>query len=269
MAELDLHDLLALEKYDITGKAGDVSVEIINAGGKFSSLLNNVPVEKNLITIAVKNYMKSVGKGGHFVFSLAKNIPSGAGLGGGSSNAAAALKLVSELFEIDPESNLPAAASSTGSDVPFFLTGGFAFVEGRGETVSNIDFYDDSYVVLVNNGIHINTGFAYESLKKTVSDKVINCDDKKKLIIGNITDRSAWKDIFKNDFELSIFTLYPQLSVIKEKMYKNGAFFASMTGSGSTVFGMFKDEYSAENVKEILEHDGDNVYCTKFRSMKN
>jgi len=269
MAELDLHDILELEKYDLSGKKGDVSVDILDAGGEFASVLKDVPVEKNLITIAVKKYMDAKGKGGHFVFSVTKNIPSGAGLGGGSSNAAAALRIVSDLFDKDPDRDLLSIASSTGSDVPFFLTGGFAFIEGRGEAVSDTGFYDESYVVLVNNGIHINTGFAYESLKKPVSDIVVNCENRKKLIIERIGNKSGWKDIFKNDFEKSIFGLYPQLAEIKEKMYKNGAFFASMTGSGSTIFGLFKDEHSAVNAQKILEHDGDNVYCTKFRSGKN
>ena len=88
-------------------------------------------------------------------------------------------------------------------------------------------------------------------------------------ILLSILDDFREKNDFKNDFEKSIFGLYPQLAEIKEKMYKNGAFFASMTGSGSTIFGLFKDEHSAVNAQKILEHDGDNVYCTKFRSGKN
>ncbi len=264
-----MHDLLELERYDISGKTGDVSVEILNSGGEFSSVIADVPVEKNLITIAVKNYMASLERGGSFVFSITKNIPSGAGLGGGSSNAAAALKIVSGLFDQVPEQRLYDAASSTGSDVPFFLTGGFSFVEGRGESVSTTGFEDRSHVLLVNNGIHVNTGFAYESLKKPVSDSAVDCDNAKRMILENINDKSLWKDLFRNDFEQSIFRIHPELGRIKETMYINGAYYAAMTGSGSTVFGLFKDEYSAENAHKILVQSGNNVYRTKFRSGKN
>ena len=95
MAELELGDVLTLEKYNLSEKTGDVTVEILNGGGVFSSIFNDIPVEKNLITIAVKAYMNAIGRGGNFTFRIAKNIPSGAGMGGGSSNAAAALKIVS------------------------------------------------------------------------------------------------------------------------------------------------------------------------------
>lgn len=269
MAELELHDLLKLEDYSITGGNDAVSVEIINAGGEFSSVLNEIPAEKNLITIAVNRYMRLKGKGGHFVFSIIKNIPSGAGLGGGSSNAASALKIVSAVLNNDSGRDLLEAASGTGSDVPFFLEGGFSFVEGRGESVSKTGFSDNSRVLLVNNGIHVNTGFAYQSLKKPVSDYPVDCGERKSIINRRISDKSDWKTLFKNDFENSIFGLYPELALIKEKMYKNGAFFASMTGSGSTVFGLFKDEYFAGNAQKILEKEGNRVYNTKFRSGNN
>ncbi len=269
MAELDIHDILKLEKYDISSDNSPVSVEILNGGGEFSSIFNDIPIEKNLITIAVKKYMHSLKRGGSFVFSITKNIPSGAGLGGGSSNAAAALKIVSEVIGRGVDDNLLKAASETGSDVPFFFHGGFAFAEGRGESISTLDFIDLSSILLVNNGIHVNTGFAYESLKRPVSDAVINCIERKKNIIGRISEKSEWKDIFRNDFEQSIFGLYPQIGLIKDEMYQNGAFFASMTGSGSTIFGLFQDEHSAKNVQKKLENQGNRVYFTKFRSSKN
>lgn len=266
MAELDLCDTLNLEHFDLSENAGDVSVEIRNAGGEFSSIFEEVPVEKNLITIAVKKYMNIIGRGGSFIFSITKNIPSGAGMGGGSSNSAAALELVSGLFENTIDDDLMKAASFTGSDVPFFLAGGFAFVEGRGESVTPLDFNDESFILLVNNGIHVNTGSAYESLKKPVSEMSEDCFDRKKMIRERISCKSEWKNLFKNDFEAGIFSLYPELADIKENLYKNGAFFASMTGSGSTVFGLFNDEYNARNVHKMLENEGNRVYFTKFRS---
>ncbi len=170
MAELDLFDILKLEHYDLSVKSSDISVEILNGGGAFSSIIDDIPVEKNLITVAVKNYMYALGRGGHFTFDITKNIPSGAGMGGGSSNAASALKLVAGLFEGQNKNELLSAASYAGSDVPFFLEGGFAFVEGRGECVYPIDFSDESFILLVNDGLHVNPGVAYRSLIYPVSE---------------------------------------------------------------------------------------------------
>lgn len=266
MAELDIHDLLKLEYSDLSEKSGDVIVEINSNGGEFSSLIDDIPADKNLISIAVKSYMKSIGLGGHFVFSLTKNIPSGAGLGGGSSNAAAALKIVSETLHRGIDDYLFDAASAAGSDVPFFLKGGFAFAEGRGEFLYNSDFNDKSFVLLVNNGIHVNTGLAYKSLKKPVSDLIIDCEDKRKIIENSISGKNQWKTHFFNDFETVVFELYPQIGVIKDKMYDNGAFFSAMSGSGSTIFGLFDSRETAEMGRKNLETEGNRVYLTKFRS---
>jgi len=269
MAELDLYDILKLEDYNLSVGSGDVSVEIINGGGEFASILSDIPAEKNFITIAVKKYMNAIGRGGHFIFKVTKNIPSGAGLGGGSSNAASALKIITKELNRDFDDDFLKAASDTGSDVPFFIDGGFAFVEGRGESVTPMDFDDKSFILLVNNGIHINTGFAYESLNKSVTDVIMNCSDRKKRMSEIITLKAEWKNIFKNNFEETIFRSYPEIGLIKKKMYQNGAFFALMSGSGSTVFGLFKDEHSAENAHKILENEGNKVYMTNFRSRKN
>jgi len=269
MAELDLHDLLELEYSDLSKKSGDVTVEIVNNGGEFSSVIDEIPVEKNLISIAVKKYMNEIGLGGHFVFSLTKNIPSGAGLGGGSSNAATALMIIAEVLGRNYDDSLLDAASSTGSDIPFFLQGGFSFVEGRGEIVSPFDDSDDCFILLINNGIHVNTGTAYESLNKPVSDSFFDCTDEIKFIKEKIYKKSDWKTIFRNDFEKSVFELYPQIGFIKGKMYSNGAYFSAMSGSGSTVFGLFESRLEAENAKKFFEMDENRVYLTKFRVNKN
>lgn len=269
MAELELCDYLKLESCDFSENPDAVSVEIINSGGGFSSIIDDIPAEKNLITIAVRNYMKALGMGGRFVFSITKNIPSGAGLGGGSSNAAAALKIVSEILCRDYDSELLQAASLTGSDVPFFLHGGFGFVEGKGELFTPLDFYDGSYILLVNNGIHVNTGFAYETLNKPVSETDLECEEKKRILFNGIKRIEDWKKYFKNDFEEVIFDLHPQIGLIKQNMYKNGAFFSSMTGSGSTVFGIFNNKESAVSARKIFENGSDRVFLTNFRDCKN
>ena len=284
MAELDLHDIINIENYTLSDNPGNVSIEIINNGGESSSILKDIPPNKNLMAIAVKKYLNLINKGGEFTFGIIKNIPAGAGLGGGSSNAAASLKIVAELFGRGIDNYVMEAALYTGSDVPFFLYGGFAFVEGRGEYVTPIKIHNNSHILLVNNGIHINTGDAYNSLKMEIEpsfrlrsttaipDAMASCRphktdsiDKKTKIADQINTMSKWKDIFRNDFEPAIFNQYPQIGLIKEKMYKAGAVFALMSGSGSTVFGVFNDENSAKNLKKALEKQGDKVYYNKFR----
>ena len=269
MAELDLYDLLKLEYSDLSKSSGETTVEILNGGGEFASIIDGIPEDKNLISIAVKKYMSELGLGGNFVFSLIKNIPSGAGLGGGSSNAATALRIVSETLGRDFDDILLNAASSTGSDIPFFLKGGFAFVEGRGELVSPFDFIDNSFILLINNGIHVNTGSAYESLHKPASDMIFDCTVKKSLIKERISLKSQWKAIFGNDFEATVFTSHPQIEQYKENLYNSGAFFSAMSGSGSTVFGLYESEENAKKAKKNLEMSGNRVYLTKFRSLKN
>jgi len=274
MAELELHDVINVENYTLSDDPCSVSIKIIDHGGEYSSILKDTPAEKNLITIAVTQYLSLINKGGEFTFGITKNIPSGAGLGGGSSNAAAALKIVSELFGREIDNHAAEAALYTGSDVPFFLSGGFAFVEGRGEHISPIEIHNNSHILLINNGIHINTGSAYNSLNVGAialdrPPKINNSIDKKNKIAEQITTSSNWKDIFRNDFEPVIFNQYPQIGLIKEKMYKNGAVFALMSGSGSSVFGVFNDENSAKDCKKTLEKQGNGVYYTKFRQKIN
>ena len=267
MAEIELHDIINLESYTLSDDNSSVSIKIIDKA-KSSSILKDIPPEKNLITIAVKKYLRLINKGGDFTFSIIKNIPSGAGLGGGSSNAAAALKIVSELFGKGIDTYAAEAAITTGSDVPFFLKGGFAFVEGKGEHISPVkipsEIHSDSYILLVNNGIHINTGDAYNSLNREISNIEINSNDKKRRIEKDISIISKWKDIFINDFEAKIDNIYPQIIVIKEEMYKNGAIFSLMSGSGSTIFGIFNDENNVKDLKKTLEKQGHRVYFTKF-----
>ena len=264
MAELELHDVLDIESCTLSDDPANVSVRIIDKGKESSSILKDIPAEKNLITIAVKKYLSLINKGGDFEFGIIKNIPAGAGLGGGSSNAATAIKIIAGLFGRGIDDYAMEAGISTGSDVPFFFEGGFAFVEGKGERLSQIEISNNSHILIVNNGIHINTGEAYSSLKKETSDIEINCTAKKREIEKQIVTVSKWKDIFRNDFESEIFSRYPQIGLIKGKMYENGAVFSLMSGSGSSIFGVFKDENSAKNLIKTLDKNGNRVYCTKF-----
>lgn len=172
-------------------------------------------------------------------FHLHKIIPMGGGLGGGSSDAAFALKLMRDHYAPGvTNEELKEMAAEIGSDCAFFIDGGLQFAAGRGEVLSPVNLDLKGYwVVLVNIGIHVSTKDAYNgvvpkenrvSLKEILNQPV-----------------SEWKNSLVNDFEASVFEIYPELEQIKQELYTQGAVYASMTGSGSTLFGMFESEITA------------------------
>lgn len=170
----------------------------------------------------------------HFVkIHLQKNIPIGAGLGGGSSDASFMLKALNELFELNLTlEQLVNYAKQLGSDCAFFIENKPVYACGKGDEFENIELDLSAYTIKIEYPkIHIGTAEAYSGI--TPSPSEVNL---KELIIAPIND---WKKYIKNDFEASVFPQYPEIEKIKQKMYTNGAVFASMTGSGSAVFGIF------------------------------
>ncbi|OFY99739.1 MAG: 4-(cytidine 5'-diphospho)-2-C-methyl-D-erythritol kinase [Bacteroidetes bacterium RIFCSPLOWO2_12_FULL_31_6] len=173
---------------------------------------------------------------------LLKNIPIGAGLGGGSSDAAFTLKLLNELFELKLSIELlEKYARLLGSDCAFFIQNKAVFAFGKGEQFEEITLSLSNYfIVLVNPVIHIGTAEAYANTKP-IKPKV----SLKELILLPITE---WKNNIKNDFEDSIFPNYPAIAEIKNKLYEMGALYSSMSGSGSSVYGIFSSIPELKNV---------------------
>ena len=270
MAEIGLSDLLKLESFEVGPHEKSLDVEIINSGGGCADVLKEIPPDENLISIAVKKYLKALSLGGYLRFSIEKNIPSGAGIGGGSSDAAAALELVRTALKLRQEEPLFSAASGSGSDVPFFLKGGVAFAEGRGEILQQIDYSLDYPVVLVNNGIHVNTGMAYSSLKRGY-DNIYTAEDlqqRKNELYSLLGEPLQWKKYFIKDFEKPVFQQHPGLERLKSQLYDFGADFALMSGSGSSVYGVFKDYHSSRQAAEELERGGNRVFLINMECRK-
>ncbi|MBN7815107.1 4-(cytidine 5'-diphospho)-2-C-methyl-D-erythritol kinase [Algoriphagus pacificus] len=173
---------------------------------------------------------------------LHKNIPMGAGLGGGSADAGFALNLMNNLFDlILDDFFLEEYAAKLGSDCPFFVENTPKIATGRGEILEAVDLnLKGTYLVLINPGIHVGTKEAYAGVKPKKPEVSL-----KELI----QDKSRWKDELINDFEPSVFSAYPEIGQIKSQLYQSGAFYAAMSGSGSTVFGLFdsKPELSNRN----------------------
>lgn len=167
---------------------------------------------------------------------LHKQIPFGAGLGGGSSDGSHTLSAINKL-SANPlsQEKLLEVALELGSDCPFFILNAPCFAKGRGELLSPIDLDLSGYhILLVNPGLHINTGKAYsQSAPKPSVYKLPKSISK---------EPKEWKDIVSNDFEKVVFDLYPEIGLIKERLYEMGAAYSAMSGSGSTVFGLFESK---------------------------
>lgn len=171
---------------------------------------------------------------------LLKNLPIGAGLGGGSSDAAFMLKLLNDLFSLNLSSQaLEKYAAQLGSDCPFYINNKTSFVSGRGEIMEPVELnLADKHIIVVYPDIHISTKQAYSQIKPHSAPV-----DLKEISNLHIKD---WRENISNDFEKSILPLYPQIGLIKEKLYDHGAIYASMSGSGSAVYGIFDEKVNLQ-----------------------
>ena len=237
--QLDLHDNITISKRQ------DAKIEIKGDSKK-------IPLNKNNICFKTAKLLQDISGISHGVnIAISKRIPIGAGLGGGSSDAAATLKGLMRLWELDfTEKEILAIAKQIGADVPFFIKGGTAYASGIGEKLTQIEFPKEYYCVLVFPNIEISTAEAYKNFNfsLTKSKKIIKLFE----ILQKKIELFELKNFVQNDFEEVAFREIPELDEVKRKFYQNGAFFASMSGSGSTIFGMFKEYTRAEAVVRIF-----------------
>lgn len=206
---------------------------------------SGLPIETgNSENLCVKAYhllKKDFAKLPKIKMHLYKVIPMGAGLGGGSSDAAATLLLLNKIFKLSLSSaQLKNYALQLGSDCPFFIEALPALAEGRGEKLTPVALDLSVYkILIVNPGIHINTAKAFAAIKppyKKPSDLL--------QIIQQPVE--SWKVNMVNDFEMTAFAVHPSLKKIKDELYLQGASFAAMSGSGSTFYGLFLEKPAAE-----------------------
>ena len=164
---------------------------------------------------------------------LHKNIPMGAGLGGGSADAAFVLKQLNSTFNLNlTTEQLITYASQLGSDCPFFIIDKPCWATGRGELMEPLHLDLSAYsFMIVSPGLHISTSWAFSMIKTSDSSSSIKEIIQKPVI--------TWKDELVNDFEAPVFNKHPEIKIIKEVLYQKGAIYASMTGSGSSVFALF------------------------------
>lgn len=204
--------------------------------------------KNNLILKAVKLLEKIYSKNFAVNIHLEKKIPIGAGLGGGSSDAAAVLISLNEMFKLGiKHEQMINLALELGSDVPFFIKAKPSIGTSRGEILKQIDLELEYPILIINPGIHISTKEAFQNItpKPSAYNYLSNG-------INKLDDWSMIKENIINDFEEYVFKKYPEVKYIKEKMYEYGSLFSLMSGSGSTVFGIFDTIEKAELAYELF-----------------
>ena len=175
-------------------------------------------------------------------FHLLKNIPIGAGLGGGSANGAWTLKALDSQFHLDlSQEQLLHYAAQLGSDCPFFILNTPSLGGGRGEQLTPVPLDLDNYTFcLVDPGIHISTAMAFSLCRPAENPTPLTS-----IIAQPITQ---WRDQLINDFEEPVFQLHPELEKVKPTLYAHGALYASLTGSGSSFFGIFPKDQAPDHL---------------------
>ncbi len=200
-----------------------------------TGLTLNLPASGNICIKAYELFREAYPDCPPVHMHLHKTIPSGAGLGGGSADAAFTLLLLNEKYKAGfSQDALISLALQLGSDCPFFILNRPCIATGRGEEMKPIDLdLSQHTIMLVNPGIHVNTGWAFSQVRITQHTGTLNS-----LISLPLEE---WKDRLVNDFEEPVFATHPELSSIKATLYKAGAVYASMSGSGSTLYGIFRN----------------------------
>lgn len=221
--------------------------------GELSMTCSNLDLpsdDSNLCLRAAKALREYAGAESAAAIGLTKNIPFGAGLGGGSSDAAVTLRVLNQLWGISaPLAELHDLAVKLGADVPYFLeTEGLAFASGIGEQLQYLHCSLPFYTVTVFPGEHISTVWAYRNFYPRFEREV---PDLKKMAEKLCTTKDlSVLPAFENDFEPVVFDHYPSVRKVKEELLEEGALFASLSGSGSAVFGLFDGKREAENAMQ-------------------
>ncbi len=225
---VDLKDILEIVK-------SDSGLQFKNTGIVVDSLPEDNLIIKAYNLIAKDYDIQSV------KIHLHKTIPIGAGLGGGSSNSVFMLKLLNDFFELSiSNEQLTSYARQLGSDCAFFVKNIPIFASEKGDIFSDIDLDLSDYKIVVKNpNIFVSTQEAYSGIVPQIAE----------ISLKNLIKRpiSEWKHTIKNDFEKEIFKKYPKIKELKDEFYNKGAIYASMSGSGSSVYGIFEKDKSIKN----------------------
>ena len=232
--QIDLHDHISFRK--------------IASSIRITSSNPTLPLdENNLVYKSCRLFQKAQGITEGLEVHIQKHIPIGGGLGGGSSNAAATLVAMNHLWKTNLSlAELLEMAIKIGSDVPFFLQGGIALGRGRGEILTPIQWPADWWIVLICPGIHVSSSWAYRQAKIALTKE--EKFTKFRSIFKRYSPHTL-RTMLINELEGVVFQRHPILQEIKKQLYQRDAFYASMSGSGSSVYGLFSHRAQAEVAK--------------------
>jgi 4-diphosphocytidyl-2-C-methyl-D-erythritol kinase len=226
------------------------SLEILDADElKFSVYGIEIPGDANdNLCIKAFNLLKAEFNISNVHIHLLKNIPFGAGLGGGSSDAALTLKMLNQKFDLNlSDAQLETYAAQLGSDCAFFIKNSAQLATGRGEILKPIDLdLNKKSFLLIKPNFGISTKEAYANIR--TNDKN---ESNEQIVLDRVED---WQGRLKNDFEEALFPKYPVLAEIKNQLYEQSAIYAAMSGSGSTMFGIFENENAAQKARAFFEN---------------
>lgn len=241
---------LSTVMYPVTGLHDVVCVESTE-GDEIAFTSSGIVVdcspEDNICVKAARLMQQRYGVGGVRI-SLEKNIPFGAGLGGGSADGTAVIMAINDLYNLQlSEQQLIDAAAMLGSDTAFFVRNTPQLCTGRGEVMTPISLsLDGKWIVLVKPDVHISTREAYSGV--TPHSPATPLDQ---LILNPV---EQWQESIVNDFEHSIFASHPELAAIKNHLLEQGAIYASMSGSGSTIYAIFETEEEARKLSPLTPY---------------
>lgn len=242
------HDLSTV-MFPVEGLYDDV--EVVPCQGDSSFQVVGIEVdcdpEQNICMKALRLMQSRYGIG-QVAITLTKRVPFGAGLGGGSADGTAVIIALNEIFSLGlDEATLIALASELGSDTAFFVRNSPQLCEGRGEIMTPVELNLDGYtLVLIKPDEGVSTREAYAGVKPAIPARPL-------------TERLSepiekWQGSVKNDFEVSVFASHPRLAQIKQQLLDGGATYAAMSGSGSTLFGIFADKAAAEKFRSVTPY---------------
>lgn len=233
-AFLNIFDVLEVEK------SKKFKLEI---SGEFAHLIN---LENNLFTQILDFFSKEFSITKNLHIKIEKNIPVGAGLGGGSSNAAYFMMALNEIFNLDlSKKDLQKLSQNFGSDIAFFFEKKASIIKGAGEIIENFSEFKKFPILLINPKIHLATKDVFKNFDGNFSAEIPNFELQKMDIFELIKN-------FPNDLEKPAIELLPIIKEILDELKNSGAKIAKMSGSGASCFGIFEDENKLGIAKEFL-----------------
>lgn len=235
--EIDFHDQLTIEKSEIIA---------------FDTNVNWLDSNNNTCISAIKILKERYPNLPNFKIFLQKNIPTNAGLGGGSSNGTATLKAINELCSLNiQQEEMKELAEKISADSTFFVNGGMQGGEEKGQKLSPIkNIKIDNYLLLVMPDIKVQTSDAFMFIKKYLVKGQTHI--KLSQMLEELKAKNLSSELFYNDFEMYVFKTHPEIGKIKLEILDLGAKYASLSGSGSTVFGIFSDKQTAQKAQSFF-----------------